>query len=149
MNRWLRQKLPNAKIIQDLYLGENGAPICSRVAYGLAMLPLHPQVLEVPRQQYTDYFLFTELLRLLPDRPLSFSEVLQLFEGRGINTRICQQRLLAFLEGELPPGLIPATLESTWLTQNSQENSDYKAIALHHFLKNKAISLIVPIPNNC
>ncbi len=129
VNRWLRQKLPNAKIIQDLYLGENGAPSCSRVAYGLAMLPLHPQVLEIPRQQYTDYFLFTELLRLLPDRSLSFSEIIQLFESRGINTRTCQQRLLAFLEGELPPGLIPSVIDSTWLTQSSQENSDYKAIA--------------------
>ncbi|MBW4612417.1 MAG: hypothetical protein KME21_03905 [Desmonostoc vinosum HA7617-LM4] len=129
VNRWLRQKLPNAKIIQDLYLGENGAPSCSRVAYGLAMLPLHPQILEIPKQQYTDYFLFTELLRLLPDRPLSFSEIIQLFEGRGINTRICQQRLLAFLEGELPAGLIPSELESTWLTQSSQDNLDYQAIA--------------------
>lgn len=129
VNRWLRQKLPNAKIIQDLYLGENGAPNCSRVAYGLAMLPLHPQILDIPRQQYTDYFLFTELLRLLPDRPLSFGEVIQLFEGRGINTRTCQQRLLAFLEGELPSGLIPSVTDSTWLTQSSQENPDYKAIA--------------------
>jgi hypothetical protein len=129
VNRWLRQKLPSAKIIQDLYLGENGAPNCSRVAYGLAMLPLHPQILDTPRQQYTDYFLFTELLRLLPDRPLSFGEVIQLFEGRGINTRTCQQRLLAFLEGELPSGLIPSVTESTWLTQSSQENPDYQAIA--------------------
>ncbi|MEH2297515.1 MAG: hypothetical protein V7K88_00145 [Nostoc sp.] len=129
VNRWLRQKLPNAKIIQDLYLGENGAPNCSRVAYGLAMLPLHPQILDIPRQQYTDYFLFTELLRLLPDRPLSFGEVIQLFEGRGINTRTCQQRLLAFLEGELPSGLIPSVTDSTWLTQGSQENPDYQAIA--------------------
>jgi hypothetical protein len=129
VSRWLRQKLPNAKIIQDLYLGENGAPTCSRVAYGLAMLPLHPQVLEVPRQQYTDYFLFTELLRLLPERPLSFGEVIQLFENRGINTRTCQQRLLAFLEGELPPGFIPSTLDSSWLTQSSLANGDYKAIA--------------------
>ncbi|MEH2347377.1 MAG: hypothetical protein V7K55_05130 [Nostoc sp.] len=129
VNRWLRQKLPNAKIIQDSYLGENGAPNCSRVAYGLAMLPLHPQILDIPRQQYTDYFLFTELLRLLPDRPLSFGEVIQLFEGRGINTRTCQQRLLAFLEGELPSGLIPSVTGSTWLTQNSQENPDYQAIA--------------------
>ncbi|WP_193193489.1 hypothetical protein [Nostoc sp. MG11] len=129
VNRWLRQKLPNAKIIQDLYLGENGAPCCSQVAYGLAMLPLHPQVLEIPRQQYTDYFLFTELLRLLPDRPLSFGEIIQLFESRGINTRTCQQRLLAFLEGELPPGLIPSVIDSTWLTHSSQGNSDYKAIA--------------------
>ncbi|MCC5642520.1 hypothetical protein LC607_06055 [Nostoc sp. CHAB 5824] len=129
VNRWLRQKLPSAKIIQDLYLGENGAPNCSRVAYGLAMLPLHPQILDIPRQQYTDYFLFTELLRLLPDRPLSFGEVIQLFEGRGINTRTCQQRLLAFLEGELPSGLIPSVTDSTWLTQSSQENPDYQAIA--------------------
>ncbi|RCJ17034.1 hypothetical protein A6S26_31690 [Nostoc sp. ATCC 43529] len=129
VNRWLRQKLPSAKIIQDLYLGENGAPNCSRVAYGLAMLPLHPQVLDTPRQQYTDYFLFTELLRLLPERPLSFGEVIQLFEGRGINTRTCQQRLLAFLEGELPSGLIASVTDSTWLTQSSQENPDYQAIA--------------------
>lgn len=129
INRWLKQKLPNAKIIQDAYLGENGAPSCSRVAYGLAMLPLHPQVLDIPRQQYTDYFLFTELLRLLPDRPLSFSEVIHLFEGRGVNTRTCQQRLLAFLEGELPAGLIPNTPDSTRLTQSSQQNPDYHAIA--------------------
>ncbi|MEA5602957.1 hypothetical protein [Nostoc sp. UHCC 0252] len=129
VNRWLRQKLPSTKIIQDLYLGENGAPNCSRVAYGLAMLPLHPQILDIPRQQYTDYFLFTELLRLLPERPLSFGEVIQLFEGRGINTRTCQQRLLAFLEGELPSGLIPSVTDSAWLTQSSQENSDYQAIA--------------------
>ncbi|MBN3925419.1 hypothetical protein [Nostoc sp. NMS4] len=129
VNRWLRQKLPSTKIIQDSYLGENGAPNCSRVAYGLAMLPLHPQILDIPRQQYTDYFLFTELLRSLPDRPLSFGEVIQLFESRGINTRICQQRLLAFLEGELPSGLIPSVTESTWLTQSSQENPDYQAIA--------------------
>jgi hypothetical protein len=93
------------------------------------MLPLHPQVLEIPRQQYTDYFLFTELLRLLPERSVSFGEVIQLFEGRGINTRSCQQRLLAFLEGELPPGLIPNTIDFTWLSQSSQQNADYKAIA--------------------
>ncbi|WYL98177.1 MAG: hypothetical protein HEQ19_00175 [Gloeotrichia echinulata CP02] len=129
VNRWLRQKLPNAKIIQDLYIGDHGAPNCSRVAYGLGMLPLHPQVLEVSRQQYTDYFLFTELLRLLPERTLSFGEIIQLFEGRGINTRTCQQRLMAFLEGELPSGLIPNHLDATRLTQSSRENTDYKAIA--------------------
>ncbi|WP_353931258.1 hypothetical protein WJM97_01210 [Okeanomitos corallinicola TIOX110] len=149
VNRWLRQKLPNAKIVQDLYLGSNGAPNCSRVAYGLTMLPLYPQVLEIARQQYTDYFLFNELLKILSDnlrgettRSLSFGEVLQLFESRGINTRICQQRLLAFLEGELPAGLVPVfisegatetqadqSLYSIWLTKKSQENPDYQAIA--------------------
>ncbi|KAB8317567.1 hypothetical protein SD81_019985 [Tolypothrix campylonemoides VB511288] len=128
VSRWLRQKLPNAKIIQDVYLGENG-PSCSRVAYGLAVLPLHPQVLEVPRQQYTDYFLFTELLRILPKRAISFGEVLELFENSGINTRSCQQRLLAFLEGELPPGLIPTSLDAISLTQASCENPDYKAMS--------------------
>ncbi|NEU76671.1 hypothetical protein PI95_030220 [Hassallia byssoidea VB512170] len=125
---WLRQKLPNAKIIQDLS-SNDGAPTCSRVAYGLAMLPLHPQVVEVAKQQYTDYFLFSELLRLMPERSLSFNEVIQLFENQGINTRTCQQRLLAFLEGELPPGLIPSSLDSNWLTHTSKENPDYKAIA--------------------
>lgn len=128
VSRWLRQKLPSAKIIQDLYVGENGSPTCSRVAYGLAMLPLHPQVLETPRQQYTDYFLFTELLKILPNRPVSFGEVIQLFEEQGINTRSCQQRLLAFLEGSLPPGLLPNPVDSLWLTKSSQENADYKAI---------------------
>ncbi len=126
VSRWTRQKLPNAKITQDVYLSEN-APICSRVAYGLSLLPLHPQVLEIPRQQYTDYFLFTELLRLVPERALSFGEVIQLFEARGINTRSCQQRLLAFLEGELPQGLIPSSTDFAWLTQISTENSEYKA----------------------
>ncbi|MBW4627111.1 MAG: hypothetical protein KME49_16785 [Brasilonema octagenarum HA4186-MV1] len=128
VSRWLRQKLPNAKIIQDLYVGENGSPNCSRVAYGLAVLPLHPQVLDVPRQQYTDYFLFTELLRILPSRAISFSEVIQLLENRGINTRSCEQRLLAFLEGELPSGLVPTSIDAIWLTQGSCENSNYKAI---------------------
>ncbi len=125
---WLRQKLPNAKIIQDLS-SSDGAPTCSRVAYGLAMLPLHPQVVEVAKLQYTDYFLFSELLRLMPERSLSFNEVIQLFENQGINTRTCQQRLLAFLSGELPPGLIPSAQDSNWLTQTSKENPDYKAIA--------------------
>ncbi|MEI2578315.1 hypothetical protein [Scytonema sp. PRP1] len=129
VSRWLRQKLPNAKIIQDVYLGENGSPSCSRVAYGLAVLPLHPQVVEVPRQQYTDYFLFTELLRIFPTRAISFGEVIELFENRGINTRSCQQRLLAFLEGELPPGLIPTSLDAISLTQASSENADYKAMS--------------------
>ena len=129
VSRWLRQKLPNAKIIQDSYLGEENTPKCTRVAYGLALLTLHPQVLEIPRQQYTDYFLFTELLRMLPQRAVSFGEIVQLFESRGINTRSCQQRLLAFLEGELPQGLIPEAENSQWITHSSSENPQYKAIA--------------------
>ncbi|MEB3219048.1 MAG: hypothetical protein VKN72_22810 [Nostocales cyanobacterium 94392] len=129
INRWLRQKLPSAKIIQEKYLGENGTPACSSVAIGLCVLPLHPLVLEIPRQQYTDYFLFTELIRLVPEKALSFGEVIQLFEAGGINTRTCQQRLLAFLEGEIPPGLVPNSQDMQWLSQTSVQNSNYKAIA--------------------
>ncbi|MEM7554879.1 MAG: hypothetical protein AAF378_12400 [Cyanobacteria bacterium P01_A01_bin.84] len=128
VNRWLRQKLPNAKIIQDIHQNQPNIPQCTRVAYGLALLPLHPQVLEIPRQQYTDYFLFTELLRLLPSRAVSFGEIIQLFEERGINTRSCQQRLLAFLEGKLPSGLIPNNVDSNWITRSSLENKEYKTI---------------------
>ena len=128
INRWLRQKVPNAKIIQDAYLDESGTPMCSRVAYGLAVLPLHPQILEVSQHQYTDYFLLSELLKILPDRTLSFGEVLHLFESRGVHTRNCQQRLLAFLEGELPSGLIPSSLDTNWLTHSSGDNPDYKLI---------------------
>jgi len=128
INRWLRQKVPNAKIIQDAYLDETGTPMCSRVAYGLAVLPLHPQILEVSQHQYTDYFLLSELLKILPDRTLSFGEVLHLFENRGVHTRNCQQRLLAFLEGEIPSGLIPSSLDTNWLTHSSRDNPDYKLI---------------------
>ena len=44
--RWLRQKLPNATIIQDTYrpAANNCISSCSRTAYGLAMLPLYPQL---------------------------------------------------------------------------------------------------------
>jgi hypothetical protein len=119
------------------------------VAYGLATALLYPQFLEISRQQYTDYFLFSELLNIIPDIPskettlsLSLSEILQLLEGRGINTSVCQQRLLAFLEGQLPSGLVPITRKNPrsqdgvtenfnylWLTKNSQENPDYRAIS--------------------
>ena len=129
ISRWLQQKLPSAKIIQEKYLGENGTPATSRVAQGLCLLPLHPLVLEIPRQQYTDYFLFTELLRLIPEKATTFGEVIGLFESRGINTRSCQQRLLAFLEGEIPPGLVPSSQDMQWLNKSSIQNSNYKSIS--------------------
>lgn len=147
IKRWLGQKLPNSKIIQDLHPTGNGTiSRCSRVAYGLATALLYPQFLEISRQQYTDYFLFSELLNIIPDSPttfsLSLSEILEMLEARGINTSVCQQRLLAFLEGQLPSGLVPITRKNSrsqdgvtenfnylWLTKNSQENPDYRAIS--------------------
>ncbi len=49
--RWLRQKLPNATITQDTYRASSDRciPGCSRIAYGLAVLPLQPQLLQQPQ----------------------------------------------------------------------------------------------------
>lgn len=133
--RWLRQKLPNATIIQDTYVRsispqDNCISSCSRVAYGLAVLPLHPQVLDLPRQQYNDYFLLLELLRTFPNQPVSASEMMQILERRGINTQECHLHILALLEGHLPPGLVPAEQDDLLLTPESRKNPDYQAIRM-------------------
>jgi hypothetical protein len=133
--RWLRQKLPNATIIQDTYTSsragsaqENRLPTCSRVAYGLATLPLHPQVLNLPRQQYSDYFLLMELLRAFPDQPLSITNIMQMLERRGINTQACRLHILALLEGHLPPGLVPTEKQADLLAIQSRQNPDYQML---------------------
>lgn len=157
--RWLRQKLPNATIIQDAYqqldernsnnLGVDEAELhdaaqstqpqaafssdrllsCSRVAYGLATLPLYPQVLDLPRHQYSDYFLLLELLRVFPTQPISVSGIMQLLERRGINTQVCHLHILALLEGHLPPGLIPTESDQIWLAPTSRQH--LKALELN------------------
>jgi hypothetical protein len=133
--RWLRQKLPNATIIQDTYVSTRAVspqeyrPLtCSRIAYGLATLPLHPQVLDIARQQYSDYFLLLELLRAFPDQPLPAGRVMQLLEQRGINTQVCHLHILALLEGHLPPGLVPIEKDANLLTSASRQNPEYKAL---------------------
>ncbi len=141
--RWLRQKLPVATIIQDVYRNENGTPTCSRVACGLAMLPLHPLVLETTRHQYTDYFLVLELLRILPERPFSFGDIVQLLEGRGINTGSCESRIRAFLENQLPPGLIPNSIEEHWLTPASLAG-DYHSLAVAPLFEKQPYSIYRP-----
>ncbi|MDJ1170624.1 hypothetical protein PMG71_14425 [Roseofilum sp. BLCC_M154] len=104
--RWLRQKLPSAAIIQDR-IPQGQLPKCSRVAYGLANLPLYPQVLNTVRHQYSDYFLLLELLRVMPDEAIAESQIFHLLEQRGINTAVCGDRLRQLLRGYLPPGLHP------------------------------------------
>jgi hypothetical protein len=133
--RWLREKFPNATIIQDTYSGnrasspqDNCLPTCSRVAYGLATLPLHPQVLDLARQQYSDYFLLLEVLRTFPDEPISISDILQRLARRGINTDACYTHILALLEGHLPPGLVPTAKDAYLLTPESSQNPDYRAL---------------------
>ena len=138
--RWLRQKLPSAAIVQDN--PANRSPACSRVAYGLATLPLFPQVLDLPRQQYNDYFLLLELLRYeFPDRPLSSEKILKLLELHGINTRVCQQQIIAFLEGNLPAGLVPHERDMVLLTPDEKLNSYYHSLTERPLFEKKGDQL--------
>ncbi|MGJ3250761.1 MAG: hypothetical protein ACFE0J_06480 [Elainellaceae cyanobacterium] len=132
---WLRQKLPQATIIQDTYTSHSTSsqqnrysPTCSRVAYGLATLPLHPNVMEPTRRRYNDYFLLLELLRALPNQPLTVSNIMQILESRGIDPQICYAQVLAILEGQLPAGFVPTQSDFDCLTPESQQNPDYRIL---------------------
>ncbi|AFZ07379.1 hypothetical protein Osc7112_2982 [Oscillatoria nigro-viridis PCC 7112] len=145
--RWLRQKLPNAIVVQDRELegdrdifeihnsalnsvsqSTNFSQKMGRVACGLASLPLYPQILDVSQQQYSDFFLLWELMQVLGGETLSFQEILQLLEGQGVNTRTCEPRILGILEGNLPPGLVPAEEDFMLLAEESRQNPDWEAI---------------------
>lgn len=145
--RWLRQKLPNAIVVQDRDLevdrdiseihnfasdsvsqSTNFSTKSSRVACGLASLALYPQILDVPQQQYSDFFLLWELMQVLGEETLSFEEILQLLERQGVNTRTCEPRILGILEGKLPPGLLPAEEDFMLLAEESRQNPDWQAI---------------------
>lgn len=106
--RWLRQKFPNATIVQDTYHSDR-PPSCSRVAYGLVNLVRYPQVLDLTRHQYSDMFLLMEVLRTLPEQPMPLSGILHLLKERGLNVDACEAHLMALLAGRLPPGLLPNT----------------------------------------
>jgi hypothetical protein len=132
--RWLRQKLPNATIIQDTYAPPATPqvlclPSCSRVAYGLAVLPLYPQVLDLSRQ-YSDYYLLQELLHIFPNHPVTIAEIMILLEHQGIDTQLCHAKILALLEGHLPPGFVPADPDTVLLTPESRANPDFQAVRL-------------------
>jgi len=145
--RWLRQKLPNAIVVQDQELqgdrdifeidnsalnsvspSTNSPQKIGRVACGLASLALYPQILDVSQQQYSDFFLLWELMQVLGQETLSFQEILQLLEGQGVNTRTCEPRILGILEGNLPAGLVPAEEDFMLLAEESRQNPDWEAI---------------------
>lgn len=109
--RWLRQKFPNATIVQDTYHSDR-PPSCSRVTYGLVNLVRYPQVLDLTRHQYSDMFLMMEVLRALPEQPMPLNGILHLLKERGLNVEACQAHLMALLEGRLPPGLLPTSSAS-------------------------------------
>jgi hypothetical protein len=119
--RWLRQKFPNATIVQDTYHSDR-PPSCSRVTYGLVNLVRYPQVLDLTRHQYSDMFLMMEVLRALPEQPMPLNGILHLLKERGLNVEACQAHLMALLEGRLPPGLLPsATNSSSMLVPTSDD----------------------------
>jgi hypothetical protein len=118
--RWLRQKLPNAILIQN-------SP--AQVALGFASLPLYPKILSLANQPYkNDYFLLRELLEIFGENSLGLTEINQRLEKRGINTHACSGTILRLLEGELPLGLLPSEEDSILLTQESVNNRDYQLI---------------------
>ncbi|MBT9314942.1 hypothetical protein [Leptothoe spongobia] len=125
--RWLRQKFPNATIIQDTYASELPQS-CSRVAYGLVNLARYGQVLNVTRQQYSDYFLLMELLRVFPQQPLPVGAIMHLLEQRGINTQACHLHILALLEGHLPPGLVPTVADRGLICDRTTDLPTYRAL---------------------
>ncbi|NEQ31785.1 MAG: hypothetical protein F6K04_12400 [Leptolyngbya sp. SIO4C5] len=141
--RWLRQKFPNATIIQDTYPGDR-PPSCSRVAYGLVNLCRYPEVLEIARQQYSDYFLLAELLRVFPDHPLPVSGIMHHLEEQGINTQVCQMHILALLEGHLPPGLIPTETDAALITAESAQQAEYAALAAAPLFTKQGNQIYVP-----
>lgn len=120
---WLKQKLPNARIVQDSEVTPS-----SRIARGLAMLPMYPQVLNSDRHQYSDFFLLREMLTGLPVQPLSLGRILQMLENRGVNTQACQRSILNLLEGQLPMGLVPVPSDASLLTVESLQNPEYQSL---------------------
>ncbi len=123
--KWLRQKFPNATIIQDTY-PTNRPQTCSRVAYGLVNLCRYPQVLDVSRHQYSDYFLLHEMLRAIPEAPLPLDGILHILEERGIHTDVCRSRIEAILEGHLPPGLVPDAATRDHLSRATVDSDAYR-----------------------
>lgn len=149
--RWLRQKLPNAIVVQDRELevdrdfsithnsafnsAFNSALTSTnfnfkigRVACGLASLPLYPQILDVSRQQYSDFFMVWELMQVLGKETLSFEAIVQLLQRQGVNTRNCEPRIMGILEGNLPTGLLPTEEDFMLLAQESRQDLDWQAI---------------------
>lgn len=121
ISRWLRQKFPNATIVQDTYHSDR-PPSCSRVAYGLVNLARYPQVLDRTRHQYSDIFLLIELLRTFPDQPMPWQGIAHLLQQQGLNLDLCQAHLMALLEGHLPPGLVPDANHHPWISLGAGEN---------------------------
>ncbi len=96
LTTWLQTKLPHAAL---QYLPP------SAIAEGLAVAPFHRLALDIPRLQYSDYFLLNELCALrLPD---VFEPKLlwQSLHQRGVNVRACSDRIQQIINHGLPQEL--------------------------------------------
>ncbi len=98
LSRWLEQKLPNAAI--------DRLP-SSTVASGLAIAPAYRYLIDIARQQYSDYFLLQEICGLNLQSTVTPSQLMQQLQNRGVNSRACRDRILTILQGDLPMGLFP------------------------------------------
>jgi hypothetical protein len=98
LNRWLIQKLPNAQI-ERLAKHTN--------ADGLALMPLYRHLIDISRQQYSDYFLLQEICKLNLRSAISHNRLIQQLQARGVNANACRDRIMNILQGELPAGLFP------------------------------------------
>lgn len=137
---WLQETLPQARLVGDLQdqagvqesgveTTDDGAAFLEhRVAYGLVSLPVYAQVLDRAQQQYSDYFLLAELLRSLPNEALTTNEILGHLEGQGINTQVCQERILNILSGQIPSGLMPEPSD-VWAA-GTNPNAHYRALQI-------------------
>ncbi|MGC9524255.1 MAG: hypothetical protein ACP5D7_01805 [Limnospira sp.] len=121
LTQWLRQKLPSAAVMQTPHPGES-------VASGLARVKLYPQFFDFARQQYGDYFLLGELLRVFGDLPLSVKVVMNRLEERGVNTRTCEAQILAILDGQLPAGFVPTESDLALFAPESRSHPDISII---------------------
>ncbi len=134
---WLKQKLPNTKIVACAELLTEGL-----LASGLAKIPLYPQLIDTTRHQYSMLFLLQELLNALPSTPLRLGQILQRLERRGIHTNACQKTILNLLDGELPAML--GSSDNAWLSPSSRNPAIAQTLAStplfkkqdHHYVVN-------------
>lgn len=98
LSRWLEHKFPNAEIER--------LPSAT-VASGLAIAPMYRYLINIARQQYSDYFLLQEICRLNLQSAITPTQLMQKLQNRGINSKSCRDRILTFLQGDLPMGLFP------------------------------------------